>query len=219
MKAFERQRERRVCMNPVRYHSIADRYIDSVYKAALSCCKNRADADDAVQNAFLKLLKTDKDTMPIYFRDEKKYIVASTDPDQQLNLYDDIDKAPHAKIENDWLLIDHSFLLDGVETPDDPDELYRYLAFSEPYSDRINLGCDMDDGIKDGVLKRDIFDYETYVVSPEGLIISAFKSTGTMMDDDEYATIWGLIWGEETQESFEEYIEAYRDSDGSYIVD
>ncbi len=46
-------------MDAVKYHSICDRMLDDVYKAALSCCKNRDDADDAVQNAFLKLLKTD----------------------------------------------------------------------------------------------------------------------------------------------------------------
>jgi hypothetical protein len=65
----------------------------------------------------------DKDTMPLYFRDEGKYTIASTDPEQQLNLYEDIDKAPHAKIEDNWLLVDSSFLLDGVETPDDPEEV------------------------------------------------------------------------------------------------
>ena len=46
-------------MDAVKYHSICDRMIDDVYKAVLSCCKNKDDVDDAVQNAFLKLLKTD----------------------------------------------------------------------------------------------------------------------------------------------------------------
>lgn len=48
-------------MDAVKYHSIVDRYIDSVYKAALSCCKNKDDADDAVQNAFLKLWKSNEE--------------------------------------------------------------------------------------------------------------------------------------------------------------
>ena len=44
-------------MDPVKYHSIADRYLDDVYRTVLSCCKNKENAEDAVQNAFLKLLK------------------------------------------------------------------------------------------------------------------------------------------------------------------
>lgn len=48
-------------MDAVKYHSIADRYIDSVYKAAMSCCKNKDDADDAVQNTFLKLWRSDEE--------------------------------------------------------------------------------------------------------------------------------------------------------------
>ena len=48
-------------MDAVHYHSICDRYIDDVYRAALGCCKNRDDADDAVQNAFMKLLSTKTD--------------------------------------------------------------------------------------------------------------------------------------------------------------
>ena len=46
-------------MNSAEYRRISEKYIDTVYKAALSCCKNKADAEDAVQNAFMKLLKTD----------------------------------------------------------------------------------------------------------------------------------------------------------------
>lgn len=33
-------------------------YADTLYRTALSFCKNRSDAEDAVQNAFYKLLKT-----------------------------------------------------------------------------------------------------------------------------------------------------------------
>lgn len=46
-------------MNSAEYRRISEKYIDTVYRAALSCCKNKADAEDAVQNAFMKLLKTD----------------------------------------------------------------------------------------------------------------------------------------------------------------
>lgn len=46
-------------MDSAEYLRISEKYIDTVYKSALSCCKNKADAEDAVQNAFLKLLKCD----------------------------------------------------------------------------------------------------------------------------------------------------------------
>lgn len=45
-------------MNSAEYRRICEKYIDTVYKTALSYCKNKADAEDAVQNAFIKLLKT-----------------------------------------------------------------------------------------------------------------------------------------------------------------
>ncbi|MBQ2444456.1 MAG: sigma-70 family RNA polymerase sigma factor [Clostridia bacterium] len=48
-------------MDSTEYHRIVDRYLDDVYRTVLSCCKNRENAEDAVQNAFLKLLKL-KDT-------------------------------------------------------------------------------------------------------------------------------------------------------------
>lgn len=41
------------------YDRLVDRYIDDVYRIALNCCRNNADAEDAVQNTFLKLLTTD----------------------------------------------------------------------------------------------------------------------------------------------------------------
>ena len=76
------------------------------------------------------------------------------------------------------------------------------------------LSYDMEDGKQDGVLKYDTFDYATFIVSPEGLIIESMRSRGSAMDDDFYATMWGQIWGEETWESWSEYEEAYKDSDG-----
>jgi len=43
-------------MEKSEYRRLAEKYIDIVYRAALSCCCSRADAEDAVQNTFLKLL-------------------------------------------------------------------------------------------------------------------------------------------------------------------
>ena len=41
------------------FNRIAESYTDVVYRAVLSYCKNISDAEDAVQNAFCKLWKTD----------------------------------------------------------------------------------------------------------------------------------------------------------------
>lgn len=41
------------------YNRMVQKYIDDVYRMALSCCRNRSDAEDAVQNTFLKLFTTD----------------------------------------------------------------------------------------------------------------------------------------------------------------
>ena len=41
------------------YDRLARLYIDDVYRAALSVCRRREDAEDAVQSAFLKLLTAD----------------------------------------------------------------------------------------------------------------------------------------------------------------
>lgn len=48
-------------MDKTEYAAIVHMYIDDVYRAALSCCRSREDAEDAVQNTFLKLLTTDID--------------------------------------------------------------------------------------------------------------------------------------------------------------
>lgn len=46
-------------MDSLAYSRIVRDYLDVVYRAALSCCHNPADAEDAVQNTFLKLLTAD----------------------------------------------------------------------------------------------------------------------------------------------------------------
>lgn len=45
-------------MESSQYDRVADAYLDTVYKVALSNCKNPADAQDVVQETFLKLLKS-----------------------------------------------------------------------------------------------------------------------------------------------------------------
>lgn len=48
-----------VVVNEKEYTDIVDKYADDVYRVALSYCKSSYDADDIIQNTFLKLLKTD----------------------------------------------------------------------------------------------------------------------------------------------------------------
>ena len=42
-------------MEAAEFNRIAGKYIDVVYRTTLSYCKNKNDAEDAVQNTFLKL--------------------------------------------------------------------------------------------------------------------------------------------------------------------
>ncbi len=53
-------------MEQPRYAAAVDAYGNTVYRIACSYCKCRADAEDVVQNVFLKLLQTDTE-----FQDEK----------------------------------------------------------------------------------------------------------------------------------------------------
>ena len=46
-------------MNSAEVEIVAKKYLNSVYRVAINYSKNAQDAGDAVQNAFLKLLKTD----------------------------------------------------------------------------------------------------------------------------------------------------------------
>ena len=46
-------------MDSGEYIKIAEKYIDTVYRAAYSYCKNKEDAEDAVQNVFMKLMTAD----------------------------------------------------------------------------------------------------------------------------------------------------------------
>lgn len=46
-------------MEASEFNSVVEQYIDVVYRATLNYCKNKSDAEDIVQNTFVKLLKTD----------------------------------------------------------------------------------------------------------------------------------------------------------------
>lgn len=46
-------------MEGAEFQRIAEKYIDIVYRTTLSYCNSKSDAEDAVQNAFYKLLKSD----------------------------------------------------------------------------------------------------------------------------------------------------------------
>ena len=142
----------------------------------------------------------DEKTQPLYIRDVDKHVViASTDPEQEFNLYDDIDKVSGAHIEDDVLHLDDVY----TETPD------------KPRNENIYLEWDMEDGKKDGVLKYSRTDYTTFVVSPEGYLVEASKTKGTYSFEENgfYAAVWGFIWGEEDLE----VVDSYTSSDGMII--
>lgn len=56
-----------VVVDSTEYQRIVEKYLDDIYRTVLCCCKHKENAEDAVQNAFLKLLKS-KDTD---FQDEE----------------------------------------------------------------------------------------------------------------------------------------------------
>ncbi len=44
-------------MDSNEYQRVVEMYLDDVYRTVLCCCKNKENAEDAVQNAFLKLMR------------------------------------------------------------------------------------------------------------------------------------------------------------------
>ena len=48
-------------MNHTEYQRLATLYLDTIYRVALNGCKNHADAEDVVQNTFLKLLRAENE--------------------------------------------------------------------------------------------------------------------------------------------------------------
>ena len=46
-------------MDTQEYESITTKYLDCIYRVAVNGCKNYADAEDVVQNTFIKLLNED----------------------------------------------------------------------------------------------------------------------------------------------------------------
>lgn len=186
---------------------------DTIGTHLIECEKNGKTYSAYVEGEF------DKDTMTIYFRDMGDYMIASTDPNQQLNLYEDIDKALHAKIEGDMLYTDTSYMYMDVETPDDPEEYAQLLRHQTPYMNSMSLTLDEKDGVKDGVMHHSSKESSAYIITPEGFLVEGLRSKGSFFDDDYSKTMWGLIWGEETWESFQEYENAYRDSDGNLVIE
>ncbi|MFQ9514806.1 MAG: RNA polymerase sigma factor [Eubacterium sp.] len=46
-------------MDRINYTEIVEKYANNIYRVALSYCKNKYDAEDVLQNVFLKLLQSD----------------------------------------------------------------------------------------------------------------------------------------------------------------
>ena len=147
----------------------------------------------------------DKSSMPLYFTTLDDCVVASTDPQQELNLYKDIDKAAHAEIKNDTLYYNRNYLYSETE--------------DHPHISIIPLGSDANDGKKDGVfVYENTKEVESFIITPEGILINTLETPGVLEDDDYSNALWGYLWGEETAETIEEYENAYRDSDGNLFI-
>ncbi len=99
-------------MDAGEYRRIAEAYIDDVYRAALSCCRSRSDAEDAVQNAFVKLMTAD-----VTFTDDehiRRWLirVAVNECRNSLNsfwrrrvsFFDELEQEPSASDDERWLL-------------------------------------------------------------------------------------------------------------------
>lgn len=102
-------------MDSAEYIRIAEQYTDIVYKAVLSYCKNKTDAEDAVQNTFMKLLGTD-----IEFSDEehiRKWLI----------------RVAVNECKNMWKSFWHRNIIsfDDLEKEPEYTETYRNEVFSE----------------------------------------------------------------------------------------
>lgn len=136
------------------------------------------------------------DNEKLYIEDKGDYVVASTEANPQLNLYDKIGDSPYGELieENGKIYVRTPVIIDGEE----------YLPTDH------DLTGDEYDGEKDG--KVDVsymFDDEessiqTYVVTPNGSIVMSYKGPDTE-SDDAMEILWGIIWGEEDHNAAVEY--------------
>ncbi len=95
----------------------------------------------------------DRDNETLYFVEHDDYFLASTNPDQTLNLYTDIDKTNNAEIKD----------IDGS----------TYLSITDA-AGTTNMIFDSDaaDGTADGKITRDGDTAETYAILPNGAVVN-----------------------------------------------
>ena len=96
-------------MDADKFNSIVEQYIDVVYRATLSYCKNKSDAEDIVQNTFVKLLKSDME-----FKDDehiRKWLIKVAMNEcknmwksfwhKNITSFDELDKEPEYENSNE----------------------------------------------------------------------------------------------------------------------
>ena len=136
----------------------------------------------------------DQDTL--YISDMGDYMIACINEEPTLNLYDRIADSPYGEF---------------VE-----DENGSYIAVlvivkgEQLNTMKLDLTYDESDGTKDGLVNdkfenpnRDDFIITSYTVGPKGEIIYSFK--GDDDGDEAIEMLWGLIWGEESEENIQQY--------------
>lgn len=126
----------------------------------------------------------DKENNILYFVDHGDYFLASTDPNQTLNLYEDIDKSDVAQFKEidgeKWLL-----MTDNVGT--------QQMLFDE----------DETDGVADGKYRTDENTVTTYALLPNGVVVETDKRSNLSFTDGieralgmDRTSMWGDIYNQ-----------------------
>lgn len=126
----------------------------------------------------------DNENDTLYVVDNGDYIIASTDPNPTLNLYDNIDSTPYAEIDEE----NGTFSVKGNPSGLDND-LYFKTGFSFVEEDEK-------DGEKDGKLIDEEYQ-ETYTILPSGAVANCIKGDISLDEEDEDMNIelWDNVWG------------------------
>ena len=136
----------------------------------------------------------------VYITDMGDYVIASINEEPTLNLYDKIDNSPYCEY---------------VDDSANPQIKIPVIINGEQLNTiEVDLSNDEKDGAKDGLIddKYEFTDMDdsfikSYTAAPNGSVILAYK--GEADADEGLEMLWGLIWGEESQENIEKYAEEH----------
>ena len=136
----------------------------------------------------------DQDTL--YITDIGDAAIASINEEPSLNLYDKAADSQYCEY---------------VDDSTDPKILIPVVINGEQLNTiEVKLCNDEKDGTKDGLIDS-VYEYPesgehlitSYTVAPNGSVITGFK--GEADSDEGLEMLWGLIWGEESEENIQQY--------------